>query len=222
MRWFKLRGAFDENIGNRGRVGVRRLFCAAVGARRLARLGEPGFLRVYSSFECGALREAAFLDMRKAAARISCRDLDCFAFVFRPLRPPAVHLACGFSFRLWLFLHVWRGQSCAGCGVFGACSFVSCCASRGRVPTRSFARRAFPRVSSFFGGGFSCPFCRKRLARRRGECVAFCGHGCVRDSYVLRFDSSWVAQPRWRVVCVCLGEMPWPRGKRYSALCSAA
>lgn len=67
MRWFKLRGAFGENVGNRGRVGVRRLFCAAVGVRRLARLDEPGFLRVYSPCERGALQEAAFLDMRKAA-----------------------------------------------------------------------------------------------------------------------------------------------------------
>ena len=33
----------------------------------LARLGEPGFVRVYSSCERGALQKAAFLDMRKAA-----------------------------------------------------------------------------------------------------------------------------------------------------------
>lgn len=67
MRWFKLCGALGENVGNRGRVGVRRLFCAAVGVRRLARLGEPGFLRVHSPCEHGALQKAAFLDMRKAA-----------------------------------------------------------------------------------------------------------------------------------------------------------
>lgn len=48
--------------------------------------------------------------------------------------------------------------------------------SRAGAPFRPMG---FPRVSSFFGGGFSCPFCRKRLARRRGECVAYCRHGRV-------------------------------------------
>lgn len=82
MRWLKLRWAFCEIVGNRGRVGVRRLFCVAVGVRGLAHLGEPDSVLMHSSCERGALQEATFLDMRKTAARIACRDFDCFSFVF--------------------------------------------------------------------------------------------------------------------------------------------
>ena len=67
MRWFKLRRAFGKNVGNHSRVCIRRLFRAALGVRRLARLGEPGLVRVHSPCERGALQAAAFRDMRKAA-----------------------------------------------------------------------------------------------------------------------------------------------------------
>ena len=68
MRWLKLRRAFGENVGSHSRVCVRRFFRAALGVWGLARLGESDLVRVHSPCERGALRTAAFLDLRKAAA----------------------------------------------------------------------------------------------------------------------------------------------------------